>query len=100
MDAQYSAAYASLLGPAGQIVVTVPAFNWLWTSHDELNHHVERYTAREMRDLMNDAGLTRRAAFRQLGAGDRSTVVTVGTLRWAFSSVSRSHHRTGVSPGG
>lgn len=49
---------ASFLGPAGRIVVTVPAFNWLWTSHDELNHHVERYTAKEMRDLMNDAGLT------------------------------------------
>jgi hypothetical protein len=39
-------------------VVTVPAFNWLWTSHDELNHHVERYTAKGMRDLMHDAGLT------------------------------------------
>jgi SAM-dependent methyltransferase len=49
---------ASLLGPAGRIVVTVPAFNWLWTSHDELNHHLERYTAKEMRDLMSDAGLT------------------------------------------
>jgi alcohol dehydrogenase class IV len=41
-----------------RIVVTVPAFNWLWTSHDELNHHVERYTAKAMRDLMSDAGLT------------------------------------------
>jgi len=49
---------ASLLGPGGRILVTVPAFNWLWTSHDELNHHVERYTAKAMRHLMNDAGLT------------------------------------------
>jgi 2-polyprenyl-3-methyl-5-hydroxy-6-metoxy-1,4-benzoquinol methylase len=49
---------ARLLGPNGRIVVTVPAFNWLWTSHDELNHHVVRYTASQVRDLMNDAGLT------------------------------------------
>jgi len=49
---------ARLLGPAGRILVTVPAFNWLWTSHDELNHHVGRYTANQVRDLMNEAGLT------------------------------------------
>jgi 2-polyprenyl-3-methyl-5-hydroxy-6-metoxy-1,4-benzoquinol methylase len=49
---------ASLLGPTGRIVVTVPAFNWLWTSHDELNHHVQRYTAKNLRDLMSAAGLT------------------------------------------
>jgi SAM-dependent methyltransferase len=49
---------AGLLVPEGRIVVTVPAFNWLWTSHDALNHHVERYTAKDMRDLLNDAGLT------------------------------------------
>jgi len=41
-----------------QVLVTVPAFNWLWTSHDELNHHVGRYTANQVRDLMNEAGLT------------------------------------------
>jgi SAM-dependent methyltransferase len=49
---------ASLLGPTGRIVVTVPAFNWLWTSHDELNHHVERYTAKDIRDLMMGVHLT------------------------------------------
>jgi hypothetical protein len=40
------------------MMITVPAFNWLWTSHDELNHHVWRYTAKEIRELMNGAGLT------------------------------------------
>jgi SAM-dependent methyltransferase len=49
---------ASILNPTGRIVITVPAFNWLWTSHDELNHHVERYTAKEIREVMNGAGLT------------------------------------------
>jgi SAM-dependent methyltransferase len=49
---------ASLLRPAGRVVVTVPAFKWLWTSHDALNHHVLRYTAKEIGRLMSDAGLT------------------------------------------
>ena len=31
------------------ILITVPAFNWLWTSHDEMNHHVRRYTAPDLR---------------------------------------------------
>ena len=48
---------AALLSPGGVILATVPAFDWLWTSHDELNHHVRRYTAAEMRELMNRAGL-------------------------------------------
>jgi len=49
---------ADLLSPNGRILATVPAFDWLWTSHDELNHHVKRYTATEVRGLMNAAGLT------------------------------------------
>lgn len=47
-----------LLTPTGQILVTVPAFGWLWTSHDEINHHLRRYTAKEMRRLMSRAGLS------------------------------------------
>jgi SAM-dependent methyltransferase len=33
-----------LLEPGGRILITVPAFNALWTSHDEYNRHVTRYT--------------------------------------------------------
>jgi 2-polyprenyl-3-methyl-5-hydroxy-6-metoxy-1,4-benzoquinol methylase len=47
----------TLLAPEGRIIATVPAFNWLWTSHDELNHHLKRYNASEMRALMKGAGL-------------------------------------------
>ena len=48
---------ARLLAADGHMVITTPAFNWLWTSHDRLNHHVKRYTALEMRTLIRDAGL-------------------------------------------
>jgi 2-polyprenyl-3-methyl-5-hydroxy-6-metoxy-1,4-benzoquinol methylase len=33
-----------LLEPGGKVLVTVPAFPILWTSHDDLNHHYVRYT--------------------------------------------------------
>jgi 2-polyprenyl-3-methyl-5-hydroxy-6-metoxy-1,4-benzoquinol methylase len=46
-----------LLAPGGRILVTTPAFEWLWTSHDRLNHHRKRYTAPEMRSLVRKAGL-------------------------------------------
>ena len=48
---------AGLLAPHGVMLITVPAFGWLWTSHDDLNHHVKRYTANEMRRLLQSAGL-------------------------------------------
>lgn len=48
---------ARLLAADGRMVITTPAFNWLWTSHDRLNHHVKRYTAVEMRALIREAGL-------------------------------------------
>jgi SAM-dependent methyltransferase len=48
---------AEFLAPGGRIIVTTPAFNWLWTTHDELNHHVTRYTAGEMRATVQRAGL-------------------------------------------
>lgn len=47
----------ALLKPGGRILITVPAFNWLWTRHDDMNHHVRRYTRQSMRDTLRGAGL-------------------------------------------
>lgn len=49
---------ASLLAPGGLLVLTVPAFQALWTGHDELNAHFRRYTAKEVARLASDAGLS------------------------------------------
>jgi len=38
------AALVRLLKPGGVIVCTVPAHMWLWSSHDDFNHHRRRYT--------------------------------------------------------
>jgi SAM-dependent methyltransferase len=46
-----------LLTPRGCVLVTVPAFNWLWTGHDDVNHHLRRYTSMNMRRTIGRAGL-------------------------------------------
>lgn len=34
--------------PGGHLVVTVPAYNWLWSDHDRINHHFRRYNRRSL----------------------------------------------------
>lgn len=44
------------LAPGGAIVVTVPAYRWLWTNHDDLNHHRTRYSPADLRALASTCG--------------------------------------------
>jgi SAM-dependent methyltransferase len=44
--------------PGGRLVLTVPAYTWLWSQHDESLHHKRRYTARRMRSQLAAAGWT------------------------------------------
>jgi SAM-dependent methyltransferase len=48
---------ATLLEPHGVLVATVPAFPVLWTSHDDVNHHVQRFTRQTLTRLIGEAGL-------------------------------------------
>lgn len=45
-----------LLAPAGLLFVTVPAYAWLWSRHDELLGHRRRYTAPGLRRVTERAG--------------------------------------------
>jgi SAM-dependent methyltransferase len=45
-----------VLKPGGHAVVTVPAFMWLWSHNDDINAHIRRYTAPELRDRLEAAG--------------------------------------------
>ncbi len=45
---------ASLMDEGGVVLVTVPAYRHLWTSHDDLNQHVTRYTGAELVRLLSD----------------------------------------------
>ena len=42
--------------PAGWLLVTVPAYQALWSSHDELNHHQRRYGRRALTAAARAAG--------------------------------------------
>lgn len=41
----------------GAIIVTVPAYQWLWTDHDVSLHHMRRYTIKRLNIAANQAGL-------------------------------------------
>ena len=43
-DAEAARTLIDLLAPGGTLVVTVPAFQWMWSEHDRAHHHFRRYT--------------------------------------------------------
>jgi SAM-dependent methyltransferase len=44
------------VAPGGALLVTVPAYQWLWSGHDEINHHHRRYTRRSLQRVAEQAG--------------------------------------------
>ncbi|GAC1315791.1 MAG: class I SAM-dependent methyltransferase [Isosphaeraceae bacterium] len=49
-------AIARSLRPGGRLVLTVPAFPWLWSGHDEINRHYRRYVALGLKSVLGQAG--------------------------------------------
>ena len=45
-----------VLKPGGGLLVTAPAYQWLWSEHDEVCHHRRRYTLGRMVDELREAG--------------------------------------------
>jgi SAM-dependent methyltransferase len=50
-------ALAGRLHDRGCLVISVPAYQWLWGPHDDLHHHKRRYTARRLHRELQAAGL-------------------------------------------
>src|SRR5947209_11501951 len=44
------------VAPGGALLVTVPAYRWLWSGHDEINHHHRRYTRGSLQRVAEQAG--------------------------------------------
>ena len=44
--------------PNGLVILTVPAYQWLWSSHDDLNEHKRRYTRPQIQALLKDLPMT------------------------------------------
>jgi SAM-dependent methyltransferase len=56
-EAALLASVRALLRPGGTLLVSVPAFQFLWSGHDEILQHVRRYTAGRLRRVLAEAGL-------------------------------------------
>jgi SAM-dependent methyltransferase len=45
-----------VVAPGGALLVTVPAYQWLWSGHDEINHHFRRYKRTSLQRIGEQAG--------------------------------------------
>jgi SAM-dependent methyltransferase len=46
-----------VLAPNGIVLITVPAYNWMWGRQDEIAHHKRRYTRGRLARALTGAGL-------------------------------------------
>lgn len=51
------------LNDRGRILLTVPAYQWLWSKHDVRHHHFRRYSKRHLQIVAEEAGLEVEHAF-------------------------------------
>lgn len=42
--------------PGGYAVFTVPAYRFLWSAHDDINHHKRRYTKKTLQKVLLEGG--------------------------------------------
>lgn len=57
-DSESLQALSRLLKPKGRIVLTVPAFSFLWSQHDDENQHKRRYNRKNLSQLVKSNGLS------------------------------------------
>jgi SAM-dependent methyltransferase len=48
---------ARVLSPGGRLLVSVPAYNWAWSDHDEQAGHYRRYTRKRLVRAVEGGGL-------------------------------------------
>ena len=53
-DSLVSSAILNVLKKEGVLILTVPAFNFLWNNHDIINNHFRRYNSIEVKSLFNN----------------------------------------------
>lgn len=55
-DAGALCALRERLKPQGRLILSVPAYPWLWSAHDEAHHHFRRYTRAMLGEAAHAAG--------------------------------------------
>ena len=66
-DAALLAGYVSIVPVGTRFLITVPALQWMWSSHDVFLEHYRRYTVRQVDALVAGAGLRRIASSYYFG---------------------------------
>ncbi|MCM8594550.1 bifunctional 2-polyprenyl-6-hydroxyphenol methylase/3-demethylubiquinol 3-O-methyltransferase UbiG [Accumulibacter sp.] len=61
-------AYVNRVPPGARFVVSVPAFQFLWSGHDVFLGHRRRYRLRQIEEVVSRAGLTVRRGVYYFGA--------------------------------
>lgn len=67
-DVGLLSSYAELLEPGARVLITVPAFEFIWSAHDEFLEHRRRYTLKRLRRTVADAGLSEVSGHYYFGA--------------------------------
>lgn len=80
------AALARHVAPQGSLLVTVPAYQWMFGAHDRAHHHHRRYSGRRLEQVARDAGytVTRKGHFNSLLfplAGAQRAAAALGLAR-------------------
>ncbi len=103
-DVAAVSALADCLKPGGKLVIAVPAHQWMWSAHDELNHHRRRYSKRALRKLVEASPLrlqsigyfnsllfplavAARLAGKLSGRGGGGETLPPKPLNWAFEKL-------------
>lgn len=56
-DCQTLVNLGRMLSPQGKIFITVPAYRFLWSRHDEISAHFRRYTKKTLTEVIEKAGM-------------------------------------------
>lgn len=79
------------LKPGGHIVITVPAFMWLWSHNDDINAHKHRYAAGELKAKLAQTGFTvQRLSYNNFFIFPMAAALIV--LRRGYEPELASHH--------
>jgi SAM-dependent methyltransferase len=85
---------ARKLAPGGRILVTVPAYQWMWSAHDLAHHHKRRYSKRSLRRVAEAAGL----GVRRIGYFNSLLFPLAATVRIAGKVLGKSSGDDALPP--
>jgi SAM-dependent methyltransferase len=86
---------AAKLAPGGRVLVTVPAYRWMWSAHDVAHHHKLRYSKRGLRRDAEAAGL----AVRGIGYFNSLLFPIAALVRLAGKALGKTESDDKIPPG-